>query len=162
MEVIKQIEKWVIDRNIHTQDPKVQMCKTVEELGELASALNKNNPKQLKDSIGDTVVALIAIALQSGVDFTGCMEIAYNEIKDRKGKMIDGLFVKEADLKEPEEVIVGEQKIGENIFVEVLGVDVDVDCDICCLSGINSLCSLAKCASWDRSDNKSVYFKHKE
>ena len=162
MEVIKQIEQWVIDRNIHTQDPKIQMCKTMEELGELARALNKNNVEQLKDGIGDTVVTLIAIALQSGVDFTECMEIAYNEIKDRKGKMIDGLFVKEADLKETEEVVAGEQKIGENIFIEIFGNDDGVDCDICCLSGINSLCSLAKCASWDRKDNKSIYFKHKE
>ena len=162
MEVIKQIEQWVIDRNIHTHDPKIQMCKTVEEFGKLASALNKNNVEQLKDGIGDTAVTLIAIALQSGVDFTECMEIAYNEIKDRKGKMGDGLFVKEADLKKPEEVIVGEQKIGENIFVEVLGDADGVDCDICSLNGINSLCSLAKCASWDRKDNKSVYFKHKE
>ncbi|MEB7753300.1 MazG-like family protein [Staphylococcus pseudoxylosus] len=32
------------------------------------------------------------------LDFTDCVALAYNEIKDRKGKMIDGKFVKEADL----------------------------------------------------------------
>ena len=26
-----------------------------------------------------------------------CLEIAYDDIKDRKGKMIDGIFVKEGD-----------------------------------------------------------------
>ena len=33
-------------------------------------------------------------------DFADCFEVAYNEIKDRKGKWIDGSFVKEEDLGE--------------------------------------------------------------
>ena len=43
MTTIEKIEQWAIDRNLHTQDPKVQMCKTMEELGELAKAVNKGN-----------------------------------------------------------------------------------------------------------------------
>lgn len=94
---IKKIEQWVVDRNLHTQDPKVQMCKTVEELGELARAINKGDREKQIDSIGDTVVTLICISKQLGIDFTECVEYAYNEIKDRKGKLINGIFVKEAD-----------------------------------------------------------------
>lgn len=97
--MIEKIKQWVIDRNLQTADPKVQMCKTIEELGELARAINKNDVKGQIDGIGDTVVTLICISQQLGLDFNECLEYAYNEIKDRKGKMIDGIFVKEEDLK---------------------------------------------------------------
>jgi len=98
MNVIDQIRQWVIDRNLQTADPKIQMCKVVEELGELANAINKNNIDGQIDGIGDTVVTLICITEQLGLDFEDCLEYAYNEIKDRKGRMVDGIFVKESDL----------------------------------------------------------------
>ena len=94
------IREWVRARNIQTGDPKQQICKTLEELGELASALNKNNLELAKDGIGDTIVTLIAIAEQLGLDINECLDFAYNEIKDRKGKLINGIFVKDADIKE--------------------------------------------------------------
>lgn len=96
--IIERIQKWVIDRNLQTSDPRIQICKTVEELGELASAINKNNLEAAKDGIGDTVVTLICISQQLGLDFNECIEYAYNEIKDRKGKMVNGVWVKESDL----------------------------------------------------------------
>ena len=99
MTTIEKVEQWVIDRNLHTQDPKVQMCKIVEELGELARAINKGDVKCQIDGIGDTVVTLICIAMQLGLRFNDCLDYAYNEIKDRKGKLINGSFVKESDLK---------------------------------------------------------------
>lgn len=95
---IEKIKQWVIERNLHTGDARVQMCKTMEELGELANGINKNNKDLQKDSIGDVVVTLICISLQLGLDFDECLEIAYNEIKNRKGKLINGVFVKESDL----------------------------------------------------------------
>lgn len=98
MTVIKNIEQWVRDRNLQTGDPAKQICKTVEELGELAKAINKNKLEEAKDGIGDTVVTLICISMQLGLDFNDCLELAYNEIKDRKGKLINGIFVKEEDL----------------------------------------------------------------
>ena len=97
-DLIKNIQNWVSDRNLNTQDPRVQMCKTVEELGELANAINKGNKVDAMDGIGDVVVTLICISMQLGGDFTECLKMAYNEIKDRKGEMIDGVFVKEGDL----------------------------------------------------------------
>lgn len=96
--MIEKIKQWVIDRNLQTADPKVQMCKTIEELGELARAINKNDVEGQMDGIGDTVVTLICISQQLDLDFNKCLEYAYNEIKDRKGKMIDGIFVKEEDI----------------------------------------------------------------
>lgn len=98
MTVIDKIKQWVRDRNLQTGDPARQICKTVEELGELAKAINKNKLEEAKDGIGDTVVTLICISMQLGLDFNDCLEVAYNEIKDRKGKLINGIFVKEEDL----------------------------------------------------------------
>ena len=97
MKVIEEIKQWVIDRNLHTQDPRIQMCKTVEELGELANAINKGDTVGQIDGIGDVVVTLICIAEQLNLDFELCLQTAYNEIKDRKGKLINGTFVKESD-----------------------------------------------------------------
>ena len=98
-DLIEKIQDWVSDRNLETQDPRIQMCKTVEELGELANAINKGNKADAMDGIGDVMVTLICISMQLGVDFNECLKIAYNEIKDRKGKMVNGMFVKEVDLK---------------------------------------------------------------
>lgn len=98
MTTVEKVEQWVIDRNLHTQDAKVEMCKTMEELGELARAINKGDKEKQMDGIGDTVVTLICIAEQLGLKFNDCLDYAYNEIKDRKGKLINGTFVKESDL----------------------------------------------------------------
>lgn len=101
MSTIKKIQQWVIDRNLHTADPKVQMCKTIEELGELARAINKGDVAEQIDGIGDVVVTLVCISQQLGLDFNECVASAYDEIKDRKGKMVGGVFVKESDLHTP-------------------------------------------------------------
>ena len=97
-DLIKNIQEWVSDRNLETQDPRIQMCKTMEEMGELANAINKGNKADAMDGIGDVVVTLICISMQLDIDFNECLKIAYNEIKDRKGKMVNGVFVKEVDL----------------------------------------------------------------
>ena len=97
-ELIKNIEQWSIDRNNHVGRPQDQLVKTMEELGEVANGISKNKPEMIKDGIGDTVVTLVCLAQRCGLDFEECVQTAYDEIKDRKGKMIDGVFVKEADL----------------------------------------------------------------
>lgn len=149
IELVEKVQKWAIDRNLHTADPSKQFLKVVEEYGETASS---DNLHDFMDGVGDTLVTLIILAQQTGnkleldhevdnfsdalskkkflellggmaatlargngVDSkdlnqlytlvyrehhnpTLCLLKAYNEIKDRKGKMIDGVFVKEADL----------------------------------------------------------------
>ena len=98
MPVTEKIKKWFKDRNLDTADPKSQMLKLMEETGELAEGIAKNRPDQIKDSIGDIYVVLTGLSIQLGYNIEECIEAAYEEIKDRKGKMIDGVFVKESDL----------------------------------------------------------------
>ena len=67
----------------------------MEEAGELAQALLKDRKEETIDAIGDMVVVLTNLAELVGVDIEDCIISAYNEIKDRKGKMDNGTFVKE-------------------------------------------------------------------
>lgn len=91
-----KIRAWAHDRNIILGSSyKMQLVKLVEELGELAGAIAKNKQDVFIDSIGDIVVVLTIMAEQGGVNIEKCIEAAYNDIKDRKGRMEDGIFVKE-------------------------------------------------------------------
>ena len=93
--VIDQIRHWAHERNlIEGSDPKSQLLKTMSELGELADAINKNRTAEIIDGIGDVVVTLVIIAAQLDLHFEGCIEAAYAEIKDRKGRMVNGVFIK--------------------------------------------------------------------
>lgn len=92
---LNKIKQWVRDRNIHTALPKDQFVKVIEEVGELASGLARNDSELIKDSVGDTVVTLIALCSTLNFDFEECVDKAYNEIKDRRGKLVDGVFIKE-------------------------------------------------------------------
>lgn len=99
----KAIEQWFYDRNLVAGSTAFkQFKKTEEEIDELYQAIVDNDREGVKDGIGDVVVTLIGIGLQYNLSLTECVEHAYNEIKDRKGKMIDGIFVKEEDLKDEE------------------------------------------------------------
>ena len=96
--LVKLVEKWSRDRNLHEADSGKQFLKVIEEIGEVADALAKDKPEELKDGIGDTVVTLIILAQQNGLTLEECLETAYSEIADRKGKTVNGVFVKEEDL----------------------------------------------------------------
>lgn len=93
------IEQWATDRNLHTADPNKQMLKLGEEFGELCQGMAKGNHEQIIDSIGDMYVVMTILSMQLGLDIEECIKQAYEEIKDRKGKMVNGVFVKEDDLK---------------------------------------------------------------
>ena len=95
---IKNIKNWAVVRGLHTADPKAQMCKLMEESGELATAINKGRGvEEIEDAIGDCVVVLTILGMQTGVDIEQSVRAAYEEIKDRKGMMINGVFVKDGD-----------------------------------------------------------------
>lgn len=169
MTTVEKIEQWVIDRNLQTQDPRVQFCKVIEELGELCEGIKEKDENKIKDGIGDVFVTLICLNMQLnagvkvnecvnfaiinyydrslsfidkyfivneinihigklaqsilknkyenhkininmvidwitylclnlGLQVDDCLNFAYNEIKDRKGKLVNGTFVKEIDL----------------------------------------------------------------
>jgi NTP pyrophosphatase (non-canonical NTP hydrolase) len=93
--LIEKVTEWADDRDLLDQDPRSQMLKVIEEVGETASALAKLNEDALKDGIGDTFVTLIILAAQCDMDPTDCLQTAYNEIKNRKGKTVNGTFQKE-------------------------------------------------------------------
>jgi NTP pyrophosphatase (non-canonical NTP hydrolase) len=67
----------------------------MEESGELAQAILKNNKADLVDAIGDMIIVLTNLAQLNGMLVESCIDSAYNEIANRKGKMINGTFAKE-------------------------------------------------------------------
>ena len=94
--LINNVGKWADAKDLlKPENATKQMLKVVEELGETASALAKGQPDELKDGIGDTFVTLIILANQCGFTPNECLEAAWNEIKDRKGKTENGVFIKE-------------------------------------------------------------------
>jgi len=98
-ELIKQVEKWSKDKDLHKADPTRQALKVWEESGEVGAALSRNKLDDLKDGIGDTVVTLIILAQQHGWSLQECLQYAYDEIKDRRGETRNGTFIKESDLQ---------------------------------------------------------------
>lgn len=94
-ELFRNIKQWGIDRNLHTADPLKQLIKLDEEVDELKQAIALNNRELTIDSIGDITVVLVQLASQLQLDYIGCVNAAYQEIKDRKGKLVNGMFVKE-------------------------------------------------------------------
>ncbi len=93
-----RIRQWAADRNlIDGSDVKSQFVKLMEEAGELASGIAKQRDEEIADAIGDMFVVLTIIAAQKSMDIEECIAGAWLEIKDRKGRMVDGVFVKETD-----------------------------------------------------------------
>jgi len=95
-ETVKKVEQWAEDRNlIKGATPAAQYQKLLEEVGELGRALIEDDAEKVKDAIGDCTVVLTILSRQCGMNLPDCYASAYEEIKDRKGKMVNGIFVKE-------------------------------------------------------------------
>ena len=95
-ELIHKVTLWAEERDIlKEENAHKQMCKVLEELGETSKAMLKNNRPELIDGLGDTFVTLIILCKQLGLEPWFCLEFAYEQIKDRKGKTVGGVFVKE-------------------------------------------------------------------
>jgi NTP pyrophosphatase (non-canonical NTP hydrolase) len=97
--LIGAVEFWALDRGIlQHSTPQAQLLKTMSELGELADATIKGRPADVVDGIGDVLVTLIIYAKLQGVTLIECLSAAYDQIKDRRGRMVPGgAFVKEGD-----------------------------------------------------------------
>jgi len=94
-ELIKNVIQWADDKSIlKPENASKQMLKVMEEVGETAGALAKNDQVELKDGIGDAFVTLIILAKQCGFTPEGCLEAAWDEIKNRTGKTVNGVFIK--------------------------------------------------------------------
>ena len=95
--LILQIIDWHHDRNlIEGSTDKDQALKLLQELGELSDSICKG--KDVRDDIGDMLVVMLNIMVRNDLTLKDCLETAWNDIRDRKGKMVDGIFIKEADL----------------------------------------------------------------
>ncbi len=97
--LIESVEQWAKNKGLDKADSSKQMLKVVEEVGEVAAALARNDQDALRDGIGDVAVTIIILALQNDMDLYECLNFAYDEIKGRTGKMVNGVFVKSGDLK---------------------------------------------------------------
>ena len=98
--VISDIIMWGRDKGL--DDPKAQLNKVIEEIGEIAHEITRNNydlnaidqPDELVDALGDSFVTLLILSDILGVAPLDAMSTALEEIKDRKGKTVNGTFVK--------------------------------------------------------------------
>lgn len=99
-ELINKVIEWGEPKGLTESRPMLkswpQYEKVQEEAQEIARALVNNDKDGLIDGIGDTMVTLILLAKQNDLDIQDCLEYAYNEIKVRTGKTINGKFVKDS------------------------------------------------------------------
>jgi NTP pyrophosphatase (non-canonical NTP hydrolase) len=94
--VYDNIRDWARERGIYEKgNPHTQYVKLQEEAGELAKALLKNDMPEIKDAIGDMIVVLTNLSELLGLKVEDCIDSAYDVIKNRKGKMSNGTFVKD-------------------------------------------------------------------
>ena len=91
-----KIRLWAEDRGLyHKGDPKTQALKLVEEVGETCKAILKKDEPEIIDGIGDCVVVLTNLAHLCNTSIEECIDAAYEEIKNRTGKMSNGTFKKD-------------------------------------------------------------------
>jgi NTP pyrophosphatase (non-canonical NTP hydrolase) len=89
--------KWASDRNIFNgSTPFKQVEKLGEEFTELAVAIGMHDLEKIADGIGDMMVVLTILAAQYELSIERCKDFAWNDIKDRTGKTINGKFIKDA------------------------------------------------------------------
>jgi NTP pyrophosphatase (non-canonical NTP hydrolase) len=92
-----KIIQWAEARRIiQNSNPESQLLKAVSEIGELADATIKHDKDAIVDAIGDVMVCLVNYCAIQDIDLVECMEIAYDQIKNRKGTLLpNGVFKKE-------------------------------------------------------------------
>lgn len=97
-ELVRLVEQWATDKGINKPENAIkQMLKVIEEVGETAGALAKGKTDELKDGIGDSFVTLIILANQCGFTPEECLQQAYDVIKNRTGKTVNGVFIKDGN-----------------------------------------------------------------
>jgi len=92
----EQIIDWGVQKGILPHaEPLAQLDKTKEEVGELELAIYEHDIDEVKDAIGDIYVTITMQAEAWGLTMEQCVQAAYDVIKHRTGKMVDGKFVKD-------------------------------------------------------------------
>lgn len=93
--LISRVILWGKQKGI--DNPKNQLNKVIEEVGEIAHEITRDritDNHALADALGDTLVTIIILSDICGYDISECLEQAYMEISNRKGKTVDGNFIK--------------------------------------------------------------------
>ena len=97
--LVDLVRQWGLERNIIGPEAKATVAsqyeKLLEEVAEIKEGIDSMDQHAIIDGIGDSTVVLILLANLAGVRFEQCLLAAYDEIKERKGKIVDGKFVKE-------------------------------------------------------------------
>lgn len=95
--LIDNVTGWFEEKGLH--DVNMQALKMFEEAGEICHELTRGrtDTKELVDALGDTIVTIIGLCHHLNIPFEAALSLAWNEIKDRKGKVINGSFVKESE-----------------------------------------------------------------
>tara|TARA_R110000765_G_scaffold5492_4_gene17234 strand:+ start:5843 stop:6145 length:303 start_codon:yes stop_codon:yes gene_type:complete len=90
------VQDWAEEKGIlNTGTPIKQALKTQEEVTELCNAIIDNDKEEIKDALGYILVTIIIQASMQNLELEDCLESAYNIIKKRNGKMVNGQFVKD-------------------------------------------------------------------
>lgn len=93
-ELIEKVKGWHFDRNLIVgSTAKDQTLKLIQEVGELSDSVCRG--ADISDDVGDILVILINLAEREGLSLEDCLARAWGDIKDRKGRMVGGIFVKE-------------------------------------------------------------------
>ena len=94
-----KIIQWSEARKIiPNSTPEVQLLKAMSEIGELADATIKGDKEAIVDAVGDVMVCLINYCALQDINLVDCMEVAYDQIKNRKGRLLpNGVFLKTFD-----------------------------------------------------------------
>jgi len=92
-----KVIQWAEQRRIiPNSNPETQLLKAMSELGELADATIKKDKEEIIDGVGDVMTALVIYCALQDINLVDCMEIAFDQIKNRKGVLLpNGLFVRE-------------------------------------------------------------------
>jgi NTP pyrophosphatase (non-canonical NTP hydrolase) len=92
-----KIIQWAEARKIiPNSTPEVQLLKAMSEMGELADATIKKDEEAIVDSVGDVMVCLVNYCALQDISLVDCMEVAYDQIKNRRGRLLpSGVFQKE-------------------------------------------------------------------
>ncbi len=97
-DLVAKVNLWSMSRGIiNNSTPLAQFAKLVSEVGELGDNIAKQ--RNVEDDIGDCLVVLNTLAVMFDTSLERCLEVAYDDIKNRKGHMnSEGIFIKEGDV----------------------------------------------------------------
>lgn len=90
-----KVDEWFIERGLDVADPHGQVVKLYEEVNELHNAIYNKDEDEIIDALGDIQVVLRGLGLQLNLDLEDCLESAYDVIKHRTGKLVNGIWVKD-------------------------------------------------------------------